>query len=169
MICSCNFLIFLAVCLNISTLINIKILANSNQQTQSYRFTSHIATFLSVVLITEMLEICIQTSYDQNVQLILKSYLPVVYGTPLNRLMKCFLFYFTGTISFKSWLCQVCGGIKESWSTFDGSSKCCTKFSKLNLYKSWSMSKRSSQNCQFQWMKHWGKILVNLRCTKFSK
>ena len=31
-----------------------------------------------------MLEICIQTSYDQNVQLILKSYLPVVYGTPLN-------------------------------------------------------------------------------------
>ena len=40
--------------------------------------------FLSVVLITEMLEICIHTSYDQNVQLILKSYLPVVYGTPLN-------------------------------------------------------------------------------------
>jgi hypothetical protein len=37
--------------------------------------------FLSVVLITEMLEICIQISYDQNVQLILKSYLPVVYGT----------------------------------------------------------------------------------------
>ena len=33
-----------------------------------------------------MLEICIQTSYDQNVQLILKSYLPVVYGTPLIRL-----------------------------------------------------------------------------------
>jgi hypothetical protein len=31
-----------------------------------------------------MLEICIQTSYDQNVQLILKSYLPVVYGTSLN-------------------------------------------------------------------------------------
>jgi hypothetical protein len=30
-----------------------------------------------------MLEICIQT-YDQNVQLILKSYLPVVYGTPLK-------------------------------------------------------------------------------------
>jgi len=40
--------------------------------------------FLSVVLITEMLEICIQASYDQNVQLILKSYLPVVYGTPLK-------------------------------------------------------------------------------------
>ena len=59
-------------------------LTNSNQQTQSYKFTSHIATFLSVVLITEMLEICIQTSYDQNVQLILKSYLPVVYGTTLN-------------------------------------------------------------------------------------
>ena len=72
-------------CLNISTVINIKILANSNQQTQSYEFTSHIAAFLSVVLITEMLEICIQTSYDQNVQLILKSYLPVVYGTPLKR------------------------------------------------------------------------------------
>jgi hypothetical protein len=34
--------------------------------------------------ITEMLEICIQTSYDQNVQLILKSYLPVVYGTTLR-------------------------------------------------------------------------------------
>jgi hypothetical protein len=33
-----------------------------------------------------MLEICIQTSYDQNVKLILKSYLPVVYGTPLNYL-----------------------------------------------------------------------------------
>ena len=57
---------------------------NSNQHTQSYKFTSHIAAFLSVVLITEMLEICIQTSYDQNVQLILMSYLPVVYGTPLR-------------------------------------------------------------------------------------
>jgi hypothetical protein len=73
----------MAVCLNISTVINIKILANSNQQIQSYRFTSHIAAFLSVVLITEMLEICIQTSYDQNVRLILKSYLPVVYCTTL--------------------------------------------------------------------------------------
>ena len=31
-----------------------------------------------------MLEICIQTSYDQNVQLILKSYLPVVLGTTLD-------------------------------------------------------------------------------------
>ena len=70
--------------LNISTVINIKILTNSNQQTQSYKFTSHIAVFLSVVLITEMLEICIQTSYDQNVQLILKSYLPVVLGTTLD-------------------------------------------------------------------------------------
>jgi len=60
--------------LNISTVINIKILTNSNQQTQSYKFTSHIhvTAFLSVVLITEMLEICIQTSYDQNVQLILE-------------------------------------------------------------------------------------------------
>jgi hypothetical protein len=78
------FLFFLAVCLNISTVINIKILTNSNQQTRSYKFTSHIAAFLSVVLITEMVEICIQTSYDQNVQLILKSYLPVVYGTTLK-------------------------------------------------------------------------------------
>ena len=82
------FLFFLAVCLNISTVINIKILANSKQQTQSYKFTSHIAALLSVVLITEMLEICIQTSYDQNVQLILKSYLPVVYGTPLKSLIR---------------------------------------------------------------------------------
>ena len=46
MICSFNFLIFLAVCLTISTIINIKILTNSNQQTQSYKFTSHIAAFL---------------------------------------------------------------------------------------------------------------------------
>jgi uncharacterized membrane protein len=84
LICLFNFLIFLAVCLNISTVINIKSLTNSNQQTQSYKFTSHIAAFLSVVLITEMLEISIQTSYDQNVQLILKSYLPVVLGTTLN-------------------------------------------------------------------------------------
>ena len=37
-----------------------------------------------MVLITEILEICIQTSYDQNVQLILKSYLPVVYGAHLK-------------------------------------------------------------------------------------
>jgi hypothetical protein len=78
------FLFFLAVCLNISTVINIKILTNSNLQTQSYKFTSHISAFLSVVLITKMLELCIQTSYDQNVQLNLKSYLPVVYGTPLK-------------------------------------------------------------------------------------
>jgi hypothetical protein len=41
-----------------------------------------------VVLITEMLEICIQASYDQNVQLILKSYLPVVYDTPFRREIK---------------------------------------------------------------------------------
>jgi hypothetical protein len=83
LICSFNFLIFLAVCLNISTVINIKILTNSNQQTQNYKFTSHIAAFLSVVLIIEMLDICMQPSYDQNIQLMLKSYLPVVYGTPL--------------------------------------------------------------------------------------
>jgi hypothetical protein len=88
LICSFNFLIFLAVCLNISIVINIKILTNSNQQTQSYKFTSHISAFLSVVLIPEMLEICIQTSYDQNVQLILKSYLPLVYGTPLIAWLK---------------------------------------------------------------------------------
>jgi hypothetical protein len=61
-----------------------KILTNSNQKTQNYIFTSHIAAFLSVVLITEMHELCIQTSHDQSVQLILKSYLPVVYGTPLQ-------------------------------------------------------------------------------------
>ena len=46
MICSFNFLNLLAVCLNISTVINIKILTNSNQQTWSYKFTSHIAAFL---------------------------------------------------------------------------------------------------------------------------
>jgi uncharacterized membrane protein (DUF373 family) len=84
LICSFNILIFLAVCLNISTVININILTNSNQQTQSYKFNSHITAFLSVILITEMLEICMQTSYDQNVQLIVKSYLPVVYGTTLK-------------------------------------------------------------------------------------
>jgi hypothetical protein len=70
-------------------------LTNSNQQTQSYQFTSHIEAFLSVVLITEMLEICIQTSYDENVQLILKSYLSVVYGTPLINNHK----KFTGFLS----------------------------------------------------------------------
>jgi len=43
------------VCLNISTVINIKMLTNSNQQIQSYQFTSHIAAFLSVVLITVIL------------------------------------------------------------------------------------------------------------------
>ena len=59
------------------------------QHTRSYKFTSHIAAFLSVVLITEMLEICIQTSYYQNVQLILKSYLPVVLGTTLKS---CWIF-----------------------------------------------------------------------------
>jgi hypothetical protein len=37
---------------------------------------SHLSIWLS--------KICIQTSYDQNVQLILKSYLPVVYGITLN-------------------------------------------------------------------------------------
>ena len=54
-------------------------------QPTSLRAINSLATsaFLSVVLITEMLEICIQTSYDQNVQPILKSYLPVVYGTTL--------------------------------------------------------------------------------------
>ena len=40
------FLFFLAVCLNISTVINIQILTNSNHQTQSYKFISHIAAFL---------------------------------------------------------------------------------------------------------------------------
>ena len=65
-------------------------LPNSNQQTQSYKFISRIAAFLSVVLITEILEICIQTSYDQNIQLTLKSYLPVVLGTTLKN-MSCVL------------------------------------------------------------------------------
>ena len=37
-----------------------------------------------------MLEICIQTSYDQNVQLNLKSYLPVVYGIPLRPPKICY-------------------------------------------------------------------------------
>ena len=87
-------------CLNISTVINIKILANSNQQTQSYEFTSHIAALLSVVLITEMLEICIQTSYDQNVQLILKSYLTVVYGTPLNIIKRTYFIFIRFVYSF---------------------------------------------------------------------
>ena len=88
-------------CLNISDVINIKILTNFNQQTQSYKFTSHIAAFLSVVLITEMLEICIQTSYDQNVQLILKSYLPVMYGTTF-----CFLFIIYTDILFSKWVSE---------------------------------------------------------------
>ena len=68
-------------------------LTNSNQQTQSYKFISHIAVFLSVVLITEKLEICIQTSYNQNVQLILKSYLPVVYGTTLMAEKNLYCFF----------------------------------------------------------------------------
>ena len=85
--------------MNISTVINIKILTNSNQQTLSYNFTSHIAAFLSVVLITEMLEICIQTSYDENVQLILKSDLPVVYGTPLKGIFN--LAKYNSAVMFK--------------------------------------------------------------------
>jgi len=35
-----------------------------------------------------MLEICIHISYDQNVQLILKSYLPVVYAATLTGQIK---------------------------------------------------------------------------------
>ena len=116
MICSFNFLIFLAVFLNISTVINIKILANSSQQTQSSKFTSHITTLLSVVLITEMLEICIQTSYDQNVHLILKIYLPAVYGNPLQYLtfqsldyqLPCFIGLWCGfTVSMKLLLVKI--------------------------------------------------------------
>jgi hypothetical protein len=73
---------------------------------------SHIATFLSVVLITEMLEICIQTSYDQNVQLILMSYLPVVYGTPLigtklGRKFSTFYFLIWGTCLFQGRLVKI--------------------------------------------------------------
>jgi hypothetical protein len=45
-----------------------------------------------------MLEIRIQTSYDQNVQLILKSYLPVVYGNPLIHLFKVDKFSYFRTI-----------------------------------------------------------------------
>jgi hypothetical protein len=71
-------------CVTFERILPVVCLGNLNQQTQRYKFTSHIAAFLSVVLITEVLEICIQTSYDQNVQLILKSYLPVVYGTTLS-------------------------------------------------------------------------------------
>ena len=77
---------------------------------QSYKFTSHIAAFLSMVLITEMLEICIQTSYDQNVQLILKCYLPVVLGTTLKGLF-CYLitFHFIAL----AWICCRFLGISE--------------------------------------------------------
>ena len=78
-----------------------KILTNSNQKTQNYIFTSHIAAFLSVVLITEMLEICIQASYDQNVQLILKSYLPVVYGTTLNEKQKIPKYHCWNSLKFQ--------------------------------------------------------------------
>ena len=69
-------------CVWIYPLINIKI---SQIPTNRLRAINSLATaaFLSVVLITKMLEIYIQTSYDQNIQLILKSYLPVVYGTTL--------------------------------------------------------------------------------------
>jgi hypothetical protein len=85
LICSFNFLIFLAVCLNISTVINIKILTNSNQQTQSYKFTSHIAVFLSVVLITEMLDIDLP-----NISIILVHVFPLIHGLP-NILVHLFL------------------------------------------------------------------------------
>jgi hypothetical protein len=93
LICSLNFLFFsfFGSVFEYIHCNKIKILTNSNQQTQSYRFTSHITAFLSVVLITEMLEICIKTSYDQNVQLILKSYLPVVYGNSSNPLKNSML------------------------------------------------------------------------------
>jgi hypothetical protein len=121
----------LAVCLNISTVINIKILTNSNQQTQSYKFTSHIAAFLSVVLITEMLEICIQTSYDQNIQLILKSYLPVVYGTPLRS-------------ESIDWLARNQDNVSK-WRDDLHMDSC---FSELTLYKAnlacWSSKERTS-------------------------
>ena len=47
-----------------------------------------------------MLEICMQTSYDQNVQLILKSYLPVVYGTTLTCLVFLLLTAHLGDMQF---------------------------------------------------------------------
>jgi hypothetical protein len=49
-----------------------------------------------------MLEICIQSSYDQNVQLILKSYLPVVLGTTLKG-------------KSKDWLARIQDNVSE-WS-----------------------------------------------------
>jgi hypothetical protein len=76
--------------LNISTVIIIKILANSNQQTQCYKFTSHIAAFLSVVLITEMLEICMQTSYEQKGSTDFKELSPCSVWYPLKvTLVEC--------------------------------------------------------------------------------
>jgi hypothetical protein len=46
-----------------------------------------------------MLEICIQTSYDENVQLILKSDLPVVYGAPLKGIFN--LAKYNSAVMFK--------------------------------------------------------------------
>jgi hypothetical protein len=71
--------------------------------------TSHIAAFLPVVLITEMLKICLQTSYHQNVQLILKSYLPVVYGTPLGVFCTICITHY---ISQTNYLAKTCACMK---------------------------------------------------------
>ena len=58
-----------------------------------------------------MLEICIQTSYDQNVQMILKSYLPVVLGTTLTFSNTWILHQLSIFLSFLCcgvFLCYVC-------------------------------------------------------------
>ena len=56
-----------------------------------------------------MLEICIQTSYDQNVQLILKSYLPVVLGTTLS-----FSVYHSGEVySIQHYVIKFVSGLRQ--------------------------------------------------------
>jgi hypothetical protein len=62
-----------------------------------------------------MLEICIQTSY---VQLILKSYLPVVYGTPLNHYVKDTSVIFFVTDFFKWSLSKIQTQLPETEKLF---------------------------------------------------
>jgi hypothetical protein len=129
LICLFNFLLFFCSVFEYIHCNKYQILTNSNQQTQSYEFTSHIAAFLSVVLITEMLEICIQISYDQNVQLILKSYLPVMYGTPLKQSCLRHLIYMAPKtlfcLTFQSFDCE-----RTWWLLFQK----CVVCTKLNSY-----------------------------------
>ena len=120
------------------------------------KFTSHIAAFLSVVLITKMLEICIQTSYDQNVQLILKSYFPVVYGTTLNIMSLIwlpilYLQAFLCPVTYNDWISKYLNSIFELnfskyiifLSTVVSSNRCdieqsgFTIFDKFMKIKSW--------------------------------